>query len=96
MAIAAVSTVGVTMAQSPIVYEWECPVCGITRVGLTFRARTPVEDQARNAIDGHVRQTVGNGHGGAGELPPGFDAVEIAEHVRLKERFGRRATERTG
>ena len=86
----------VTMAQSPIVYEWECPICGITRVGLTFRARAPVEDQARTAIEGHVRQTDGNGHGRAGEFPAGFTSVEIAEYVRFKEQFGSRATEGTG
>lgn len=83
------------MAQSPIVYEWECPICGITRVGLTYRATTPVEDLARNAIEGHVRQTGGNGHGEEGAFPSGFNSAELAGYVRFREQFGSRSIEGT-
>ena len=76
------------MAQSPMVYEWECPVCGITRMGLTYDARTSAAEQTKNAIASHVRQLTGDGHGEEGELPPGFDEVVIADYVRFKERFG--------
>ena len=78
------------MAQSPIMYEWECPICGITRISLTHSTISPAEDEAKGAISGHVRQTTGIGHGERGELPAGFNDVEIADYVRFKERFGGR------
>ena len=78
------------MAQSPVMYEWECPICGITRISSTHSTISPVEDEAKEAISGHVRQTAGNGHGAVGELPSRIDDVEISDYVRFKERFGGR------
>ena len=78
------------MVQSPVTYEWACPICGITRISLTHSTISPVEDEEKNAISGHVRQTAGNGHGEKGELPSRFEDVEIADYVRFKERFGGR------
>ena len=84
------------MDKSPIIYEWECPICGLTRVGLTYRAPIPVDDQARNAIEGHVRQASGLGHGEGGEFPLGFTSVKITEYIQIKKQFGSRATEGKG
>lgn len=78
------------MVQGPTIYDWECPICGTTRTGLTHGRGAPVEDEARNAIIGHVRQTLGDGHGEEGEVPPGFDEVDIADSVRYREEFGGR------
>ena len=78
------------MAQSPIVYEWTCPVCGITGMRSTHSTISPVEDGAMNAIAGHVRQAAGNGHGEEGELPARLVDLEISDYVRFKERFGGR------
>ena len=78
------------MAQSPIVYEWKCPVCEFTWMGSTHSTISSVEDEAMNAISGHARQVAGNGHGEKGELPARLVDVEISDYVRFKERFGGR------
>ena len=79
------------MAQSPIVYEWKCPVCGITGMSSTHSTISPVEEEATHAIAGHVRQAAGNGHGAEGELPARLVDLELSDYVRFKERFGGRA-----
>lgn len=79
------------MAQSPIMYEWACPICGATRISLTHCTTSSVTDEAKAAIVGHVEQTTGNGHGETGEVPPAFDDVDISDFVRFKERFGGQA-----
>ena len=84
------------MAQTPVTYEWECPLCGKTSIGLSHGRGTYVANQAENAIVGHVRMTVDDSHGEEGELPRGFDAVALTENVRFKERFGSQASEGTG
>ena len=78
------------MAQSPIVYEWKCPVCGVTGTSSTHSTVSSVEDEAMNAISDHVRQAAGNGHGEKGELPARLVDVEISDYVRFNERFGGR------
>ena len=84
------------MAENPTVYEWECPICRLTRVGLSYRAPAPVEDQACTAIEAHVRQSTGRGHGEEGKFPPGFTFVEITEYVRFQEQGGSRVPEGKG
>lgn len=79
------------MAGNPTTYEWECPICGERRVGLSHGRDSPVVEEAENAILGHVRRTVGNGHGEEGEIPPGSDAATIADNVQFRERFGGQA-----
>lgn len=79
-----------SMAHNPITYEWECPLCGRTGIGLSHGRGTPVADEAENALVTHVRGTGDTGHGKEGELPAGFDAVALTENVRFKDRYGSR------
>lgn len=79
------------MAQSPIMYEWECPICGATRISMTHCTTSPIADEAEAAIVSHVEQTAGNGHGEAGEIPPAVDEAELTDFIWFKERFGGQA-----
>ena len=84
------------MVQNAVTYEWECPLCGKTSIGLSHARGTPVANEAENAILSHVQRTGDDGHGEEGELPRGFDAVTLTENVRFKEQFGSQASEGTG
>lgn len=78
------------MGHGSITYEWQCPLCGETGIGLSHGRGTPVADEAENALVTHVRGTDGDGHGKADELPAGFDPEALADNVRFKDRFGGR------
>lgn len=84
------------MAGNPVTYEWECPLCGKTSIGLSHGRGAPVANEAENAILSHVQRTGGDGHGEEGELPGGFDAVALTENVRFKEQYGSQASEGAG
>lgn len=86
----------VTMADDVIVYQWECPVCGIKRMCLSHEPRSIVLDHAENAIRTHVRFTDGGGHGDQGTVPSGLESMEVVDYVHFTEAIGGRTTAGSG
>lgn len=70
------------------VYRWTCPICGQASQGITSGESMSGEQEARNALLGHLRSTAGDRHGETGELPTGVDVQSVLDHVTFYEEIG--------
>jgi len=59
-------------------YRWECPICGVSRLGV-YDATDGY--RALNALRTHIRSTDGCGHGPTHEFPAGLDPETLTDAV---------------
>ena len=59
-------------------YRWECPICGMSRLGVYAAADGY---RALNALRTHIRSTDGCGHGSTHELPADLDSETLTDWI---------------